>query len=405
VKSSGGTWIIVSAVNQATSALLLMNLTRDIGLGFAGLAVLFGFASWLMTSTALRPVARLRRSAELLVESGSTEMLEVGPARDEVTELAQTLNDLILDLRAAAEREKHMVSDASHELRTPLAILQSQLELIRTGDKSTLSSDLAAAEMAAHRMGTLVSNLLELSRLEASPQIGIATVRELAEELVEAVDRARLAAAKTDIIVDFELPQAEDALAERVAISAHNFGRVVGNLVINAIKAMASAGGTGTVQATLTVASGQATLVVADTGPGITESYLPRAFDRFSHDEDAGAGVPTMASGSDRMGVSSGSAALAGSAGAAGLAGSREHGGTAEPGQPGRVSQPVGVGRPGQVGQPVGGAQLVGSGGTGLGLSIVAAIVKASHGTITLSNIPGAGLSAVVVLATIPHGG
>ena len=54
-----------------------------------------------------------------------------GAARrdDELSRLAETLNDMLDRLEAAFEHERRFVADASHELRTPLALLRTELEL------------------------------------------------------------------------------------------------------------------------------------------------------------------------------------------------------------------------------------------------------------------------------------
>lgn len=286
VPSATGTWRVYSAVNDAASRLVLAGITEQLGLALAVLTLVFGAASWLLTGAALRPVAHLRRSADSLIGADSAETLPVSPAHDEVQQLARTLNTLIGSLRAAAERERQLVSDASHELRTPVAILQAQLELIRTGDRSTLTSDVAAAERAVQRLGGLVSNLLELSRIEAGSETGHATVRQLAEELVAAVDRARFVARTTDIRIDFESPQAAPGNGQ-VPIAAHEFGRIVDNLLGNAIHAL---GSTGVVTASLTLTDAGVLLTVVDTGPGIDAEFLPRALDRFSQAQPARTG-------------------------------------------------------------------------------------------------------------------
>ena len=55
--------------------------------------------------------------------------LPVPRARDEISRLAVTLNDMLARLQAAFEHERRFVADASHELRTPLALLRTELEL------------------------------------------------------------------------------------------------------------------------------------------------------------------------------------------------------------------------------------------------------------------------------------
>src|SRR6195952_2209191 len=148
VEADDGTWHVVTARNESASKLSVDNLTRALLIGLLILTALFGFGSWMLASAALRPVSAMRRTAQELQGSDSTELLPVGAAQDELSALATTLNALIAQLRASADREKQLVSDASHELRTPLAILQTQLELahLSTGDADALLREIESAE-------------------------------------------------------------------------------------------------------------------------------------------------------------------------------------------------------------------------------------------------------------------
>lgn len=283
VQSASGTWTVYSARNEAASELVLEGLSSGLIFGLIGLTLLFGIVSWLLISAALRPVGRLRRSAEALVDSNSSDTLPVGPARDEVQDLAKTLNTLITNLRAATERERQMVSDASHELRTPLAILQAQLELLRTGDRSTLDSDIEAAERAVQRLVRLATTLLELSRIEASPEQGASQADDLERELVDAIDRARFAARSAEIAIEYHLAPSP-AQPRAVAISPHGFAGILDNLLMNAITAV---GHSGVIVTSLEEADAGAVLIVSDTGPGIPAEFIDRAFDRFSQASDS----------------------------------------------------------------------------------------------------------------------
>lgn len=211
VESSTGEWTIITARNQDASELVLADLTTGLVVGLGVLTLLFGVVSWLLTGAALRPVTQLRQSAEAIVASGSGELLPVGTAKDEITDLATTLNRLIDDLRSSAARERQMVSDASHELRTPLAVLQTQLELLRTGDRGTLDADILAAERATARLARLVGSLLELSRLDAGQRSSAAEVDALVDEAGEAIDRARLSAMSDQVEIDLTVPGAAGA--------------------------------------------------------------------------------------------------------------------------------------------------------------------------------------------------
>ncbi|MCU1482118.1 MAG: hypothetical protein JWQ19_2904 [Subtercola sp.] len=306
VTTEDGTWHVVTARNESASKLSVDNLTRALLIGLVILTALFGLGSWLLASAALRPVSAMRRTAGELQSSVSTELLPVGPARDELSALAITLNGLITQLRASADREKQLVSDASHELRTPLAILQTQLELahLSTGDPDALLLEIESAERTVKRLSVLAASLLELTRIEGMTGRESATVDELAAELVEAIDRARILAIGTAIVVDYEIAviPADWGSGCTAALSRYSFGRVLDNLLGNAIAAMASIGdGSGTVKAELSLTGSPehpvVRLVVADTGPGMSEEFLPQAFDRFAREDAARSGAGPVTSG------------------------------------------------------------------------------------------------------------
>ncbi|WP_348789754.1 HAMP domain-containing sensor histidine kinase [Leifsonia sp. NPDC080035] len=352
VETKVGTMHIVAARNDETTALILDRLTLALLVGAGVLILGFGAASWLLARAALRPVSRMREQADRIAGAGGRDrddagLLTVGPARDELSELATTLNDLIRRLRASADRERQMVSDASHELRTPLAVLRGQLELaeLDAGDPDALLSDVRSSHATALRLGQLANNLLELSRIEAGPISGRTDWRTLVDELTDAVDRARLLVSSDEearaISVDYDYdPRRRPAPDARVSLSPTDFGRILDNLLGNAITAIRglpmeadTAGHDDTVTARLHVDDGTAVLTVTDSGPGMPESFIPVALDRFTRADGA------------------------------------------------RTSKSGGSG--------------------GLGLAIVAALAEAAGGSVELANVPGAGLAVTVRLPLV----
>ena len=203
ITAAGAEWQVITASSQDDQVLneVAMLLILSIALITLG----FGAAAWLIGSAALSPVTRLRRSAAELIASPSTELLPVGPARDEISALAETLNELISELRASADRERQIVSDASHELRTPLAIIQTRLELAQR-EATTLTemqNDVSAAQKTLARLSTLATSMLELSRIDAQAEPGRSTLPELAIELADAADRGRRRVDGRDIRIEY----------------------------------------------------------------------------------------------------------------------------------------------------------------------------------------------------------
>lgn len=293
VATPSGSWALWSARSTSSSELALEGLDRVLMIGGAALLVGFGVASWLLATLALRPVTAMRQRAEELEQSDSDGLLPVSRARDELAELATTLNSLLARVRGSSAREKQMVSDAAHELRTPLAVLKTQLELAHRdhGDAAALGRQLAAAELSVDRLAALASNLLELSRLEAHDSNPVATAETLADEFTAGVDRARTLAVGTNTGIEFELVLPDPLASYRM--DAQAFGRLVDNLISNALNAL---DGRGAVTAALTQTEHGLVLRVADDGPGMPADFIPVAFDRFTR-PDTSRGASTGGSG------------------------------------------------------------------------------------------------------------
>ncbi|GAB3136116.1 sensor histidine kinase [Marisediminicola antarctica] len=279
-----GTWAVISASPDDVQQSVLDQVALLLILSIAAINLAFGAASWWIGGAVLSPVTRLRRSAEALVRSPRKELLPVGPARDEIAELAETLNELIKQLRDSTDRERHIVSDASHELRTPIAILQTQLELAQAEatSLSQLKGDVRAAQATVARLAALATSMLELSRIDAQTIPGSATLEELSAELADAADRGRRHLGGRDIRIEYDSTFTDPDT--RLPISTADFGRLCNNLVNNSLAAM---GPHGTVALELVQHASSSTLSVKDDAGGIDEAFLPFALDRFSQADPA----------------------------------------------------------------------------------------------------------------------
>ncbi|MBX3098431.1 MAG: HAMP domain-containing histidine kinase [Salinibacterium sp.] len=310
VSTSAGEWKVITASRDGLEKSVLNKVAFLLIASIAGINLAFGAASWFIGTAALGPVGRLRRSAATLVVSPGDEMLPVGPAQDEISDLAVTLNELIRQLRSSAERERQIVSDASHEIRTPLAIIQTQLELAQR-QASTLpqmQADVTAAQHTLARLSALATSMLELSRIDAQASPGSARAEELAAELADAADRGRKRVGHRDIRIEYSSPP---TLAKQtVAVSEADFGRVCDNLVNNALAAIEE---NGLIELSLDLGDHGLRLRVRDDAGGMDEAFVPLAFDRFSRADHARtgggaglglsivAGIVSLAAGSIRL--------------------------------------------------------------------------------------------------------
>ena len=146
----------------------LERLRRELLLGSPLALLLATIAGYLLAGAALRPVEAMRRKASAISAQTPGSRLPVPSARDEVSRLAETLNDMLERLETAFEHERRFVADASHELRTPLALLRTELELALRHPRSReeLEDALRSAAEETERLTALAADLLLIARAD-----------------------------------------------------------------------------------------------------------------------------------------------------------------------------------------------------------------------------------------------
>src|SRR5581483_3959786 len=88
-------------------------------------------------------------------------------SRDEVGELARAFNVMAAELAETDRIRRDLIANVSHELRTPITALQAGLENLVDGVEPPGPEQLRTMLKQAERLGRLVTQLLDLSRLES----------------------------------------------------------------------------------------------------------------------------------------------------------------------------------------------------------------------------------------------
>ena len=242
---------------------------------FALLVPVLGFIVWFAVGHALQPLQRLARAVKAR-RVNALEPLSDEKLPDEVRPLVSSLNDLLVRLTAALDRERAFMADAAHELRTPLTALHLQLgALARAGTEAERSEAMGKLSEGVQRAIRLVEQMLALARQEprAEPAPTRIALDELAREIV--AELVPLADARG---IDLGVSDAQPVFVrgEKDAVAT-----LVRNLVDNAVR-YTPAGGRVDVSVERSAATpARAVIRVVDNGPGIAREERERVFDRF----------------------------------------------------------------------------------------------------------------------------
>ena len=201
---------------------------------------------------------------------------------------------VILDITETVRLERvrrDFVANVSHELRNPLSVVRATAETLPDAPQASQAKLLKTLIRNAERMSAIVTDLLDLSRIEAG-QYDLEPMRLNVRECVEnsiqsTVERIASRQHELDVQIDNQL----DCVADRTALE-----QVLVNLIDNAAKYTPEKGNI-CVRA-FALGEETARIEVQDNGPGISKKYRERVFERF-YRVDKGAVEPSEVQASD----------------------------------------------------------------------------------------------------------
>jgi len=216
------------------------------------------------------------------IDAGNlAERLPIDQGQEEIDRLADSFNGMLERLETSFEAEKEakeimrrFVADASHELRTPLTSIHGFLEVLLRGamyQPDKLNKSLASMYTESERMKKLIQDLLQLAKLDRSPDVQLIE-GELDEIIMGMASQLKLLAGnrKVSLKVTSNL---------RCNFDEDKMKQVILNLFQNAVQHTDPE--QGDIQVALEIASGGVELIVKDNGLGIPAEHLPKIFDRF----------------------------------------------------------------------------------------------------------------------------
>ena len=265
--------------------------------------VIGGFLAGLVVFALLtRRLTRLTRTVEAFsssgmgADSGSAAPLELNPdtrrcGEDEIGKLgdafaamAKKIRNQFLALQENDHLRRELIGNVSHDLRTPLATMHGYVDtlLLKNSelDEAERKHYLEITRKHTQRLGALVGDLFELSRLDSGSMPLSLETFSLSELLNDVVQDFALEARRRDIRLGLT------GSPERALVHA-DIGlvqRVVENLIRNALDYTPQGG---SITLDISTRSSDVAVTVADTGCGIPENEIDSIFDRYFRSDNA----------------------------------------------------------------------------------------------------------------------
>ena len=244
-------------------------LDRRLILTFASAVLVAVILALLVSSRITQPMEQLTAAADAMAR-GDTPAHVRATGHDEVAHLARSFNAMADALGQQQALRRRMVSDVAHELRTPLTNLRCELEAIQDGLAKPDAGRLASLHEEVLHLEAIVSDLHDLAIADAG---GLHLRKE----------RIELGAAVARVVETFGASRQVDLSLELAYVVADpvRIGQIVRNLLANAFRHARSA-----VRVRVVGGPHEATVSVADDGPGIPDEHLARVFERFYRVDD-----------------------------------------------------------------------------------------------------------------------
>ena len=229
------------------------------------------------------PLREMTLAAQRMAQGDYSQRVHAS-SRDEVGELARAFNRTAATLEMVDRHRRDLVANVSHELRTPIAALQAVLENLVDGVSNPGPGELRTALAQTERLGRLVGDLLDLSRV----QEGVTPLRLKEVRLSDIFDDA-VAQARADGV-----RYAVDVRPENLTVAADpdRLHQLLANLLDNAARHSPSGG---EVRLSAERLGNAVHLTVADEGPGIAAADRSAVFERFTtsagHSSGTGLGL------------------------------------------------------------------------------------------------------------------
>jgi two-component system, OmpR family, sensor kinase len=240
-----------------------------------GVLVAVGLVGWFVAGRLMRPIRSLRLAASRLTASDLRERIPV-VGRDDVSELTETVNEMLDRIDGAMTSQRQLLDDVRHELKTPITIVRGHLEVLDVTNLAEVEAARALAIDELDRMAGLVDDIESLAE----------TTVAILPTPTDVADFTNDVYAKASVIPGHDWVLTESATVT-VSIDPGRITQAWLQLADNAAKYSPPGS---TIEIGSRATSAAVEFFVTDNGPGIAPAARERIFERFGR-VDTGRGI------------------------------------------------------------------------------------------------------------------
>ena len=241
---------------------------RLLGLFLTALVVCYVFARYLSA-----PMIKLSEAAKNLAAGNLNTRVatQIGSRKDEIGRLAADFDEMAERIEALIVSQKRLTRDVSHELRSPLARMNVALELAKQKGNAESQALLGRIERESRQLNEMISQILQLSRLESQSE----TIERKNVEIGRLLEKIVADA-------DFEAESQDKKVVIKETAAGEIFGdesllrSAIENVLRNAIRYTKSA-----VEVVLRREKNEFVVRIRDYGAGVPETELDKLFKPF----------------------------------------------------------------------------------------------------------------------------
>ncbi|MDD6824776.1 MAG: HAMP domain-containing sensor histidine kinase [Oscillospiraceae bacterium] len=231
--------------------------------------------SVIMSQSIAYPIQKITDSAEKMAK-GEFKTEFDGGSYAETKQLAKTLNYASSEISKIDELQRDLIANVSHDLRTPLTMIKAYAEMIRdlSGEKKEKREEhLKIIIDETDRLALLVSDMLDLSKLENGSQTLNYTSFDMNSKLKDIIERYKGFSEPMGYKINFS-----DDTPVLVKCDVVKIEQVIYNLINNAVN---YTGEDKQVYVSQEIEEDFVKVTIRDTGKGISEENIHQIFDKY----------------------------------------------------------------------------------------------------------------------------